>query len=85
MIRHRRSSVSNSNKKLILKKGILVPSCSTFAPFKNINGERIYLTSKINKDNNPKFKIGKANYNKEQINRLLSNLKRSITKSNKNK
>lgn len=79
MFRHRGKSVSTKKTELILKKGILVPSCSTFAPFKNINGERIYLNSKINKDNYPKFKIGKANYNKEEINRLLSNLKRPIT------
>jgi hypothetical protein len=66
-------------------KGILLPTCSTFSPYPNINGENIYFYNNFDRNQKAKFKNGKAIFNREQVNHFLGKLIRTITKTGKNK
>ena len=66
------------------QKKFLAPSNSTFGPFKNINGEKIFLYSKKNfKKNKSNIKVGKVNFTRQQKIQMISKIKRSITKNRK--
>lgn len=71
-----------SKYKSFSQKNILAPSCSTFSPFRNVGGEKIYLyKNKNSQKTKANIKVGKSNFSREQKIEMISKIKRSIKKN----